>query len=86
MHECYMIESQANFMSMELCEYGSLFDLIERTGGIKDDKLVNYLFLQVCDGLKAVHEKAQYAHLDLKLENILIGSDFKLKLCDFGSA
>ena len=24
------------------------------------------------------------AHLDLKLENILVGNDYKLKLCDFG--
>ena len=66
--------------------HGSLFELIERTGGISDDNLLRYLFLQICDGLQAVHIKARYAHLDLKLENILIGNDFKLKLCDFGSA
>lgn len=31
-----------------------------------------------------LHNKIGVAHLDLKLENILIGSDMKLKLCDFG--
>jgi serine/threonine protein kinase len=29
---------------------------------------------------------AGYAHLDLKLDNILIGTDSLLKLCDFGLA
>lgn len=30
--------------------------------------------------------KCGYSHFDLKLDNILIGNDFKLKLCDFGMA
>lgn len=30
--------------------------------------------------------KVGYAHLDIKLDNILVGNDFKPKLCDFGFA
>lgn len=73
-------------MVMELCKHGSLFDLIERTGGIQDDDLLKFMFLQICDGVQSLHQKASYAHLDLKLENILIDNDFKLKVCDFGAA
>ena len=47
---------------------------------------MRYLFSQICDGVDTLHIKAQYAHLDIKLENILIGNDYKLKLCDFGFA
>ena len=36
--------------------------------------------------MEHLHNKAGVAHLDIKLENILIGDDLKLKLCDFGFA
>jgi len=31
-----------------------------------------------------MHEKAGHAHMDIKLENILIKEDGSLKICDFG--
>ena len=31
-----------------------------------------------------MHVKAGFAHMDVKLENILIGDDGSLKICDFG--
>jgi len=30
--------------------------------------------------------ETSHAHLDLKLDNVLIGSDFKIRLCDMGTA
>ena len=48
--------------------------------------MVRYLFNQICSGIEALHTTSKHAHLDIKLENVLIGNDYKLKLCDFGFA
>lgn len=47
---------------------------------------MRYLFLQICKGVHSLHTDAQLAHLDLKLENTLIGNDGLLRICDFGMA
>ena len=36
-------------------------------------------------GMTFIHHKG-FAHLDIKLENMLIGDDFKIKLAAFGFA
>jgi len=41
------------------------------------------LYLQLIKAVGALHNKAQYAHMDIKLENILISSQGVLRLCDF---
>lgn len=38
------------------------------------------------NGVRALHSDVGICHLDIKLENVLIGKDFELKLCDFGFA
>ncbi len=38
----------------------------------------------MCQGLKALHTEMQMAHMDIKLENILVSDDGILKLSDFG--
>lgn len=72
-------------MRMDLCKQ-DLFDLIASKGALENESLIRYLFTQICNGVDVLHTKALYAHLDIKLENILIGKDNKLKLCDFGFA
>lgn len=40
--------------------------------------------ISILRGLKVIHSSG-YAHRDIKIENVLIGKDKKMKLCDFGS-
>lgn len=72
-------------MTMEYCKHGDLFDVIKRTRKLQSG-LSRHYFHQVLDAVEYLHTKAGVAHLDLKIENILIGDDFKLRLCDFGFA
>ena len=44
------------------------------------------IFKQLIEGLSALHNQAGFAHMDIKLENILIADDGSLKFCDFGFA
>lgn len=71
-------------MITELCS-SDLFEIIAEHGPILDRKLLRAMFKQICLAIDAT-KQAGYAHLDIKLENILVGSDFKLRLCDFGFA
>ena len=50
---------------------------------VRDLPLLKKLYLQLIEGISALH-KAEYAHMDIKLENILISKKGILKYCDFG--
>ena len=71
---------------MEVCPHGDLCDFMIKNGAIKDEILLKQLMLQLCSGINDMHTVAEYAHQDIKLENILIDKDFKLKIIDFGFA
>jgi len=71
-------------MCLELCEHGNLFDLVYYNEPL-GEKLTRTLFLQICRGVSAMHKK-DFVHRDLKPQNIVIDSDFNLKICDFGSS
>ena len=71
-------------MALELCNRGDFFEFISTVGRVSDQRLLKFLFLQVCKGLNGLHTEARKAHLDIKLENILVSEDGHLKLCDFG--
>ena len=69
---------------MEYCPYGQIFDFVAQAGWFSE-KIALYYFKQLITGLIHLHEN-NYSHRDLKLENILIGDDFMLKIADFGFA
>ena len=77
------------FLLIEYCPNGTLFDLIESKcqiglNGITDEQELYKVLNDVSNGLRLMHSK-QIAHRDIKIENVLKGSDQFWKICDFGS-
>ncbi|KAI0912173.1 kinase-like domain-containing protein [Ustulina deusta] len=70
---------------MEYCSEGDLFSLVSkkylREEGRDVDRIC--LFKQLCQGINYLHNNG-IAHRDIKLENLLITKDSKLKITDFG--
>eukprot|EP00903_Cladosiphon_okamuranus_P015453 g14271.t2 len=70
----------ADFLVLELCEKGELFDLLllDEEGPIPAVVCKEY-FRQLMSGIKFCHDQGVY-HRDLKPENLLLDSDFTLKM------
>lgn len=70
---------------MEFCDQGDLFSLVNQKYLAKDCHQVDRLclFKQLIQGLNYLHSNG-IAHRDVKLENLLITKDSKLKITDFG--
>lgn len=70
---------------MEFCDQGDLFSLVSQKYLSKEDHLSDRLclFKQLVQGLNYLHSHG-IAHRDIKLENILVTRDSKLKITDFG--
>ncbi|EAQ89985.1 hypothetical protein CHGG_06604 [Chaetomium globosum CBS 148.51] len=70
---------------MEYCEDGDLFNLVNKkylkTEDREKDRLC--LFKQLVTGIHYLHSNG-IAHRDIKLENLLITKDSRLKITDFG--
>lgn len=95
-------EQTRDFLTLDYCEHSDLFsymstfgkrqDLrgLKKTQGqgliVKDKPLLIAICKQLINGIQGLHEKAGMAHMDIKLENILIANDGHLKFCDFGFA
>jgi len=76
---------QVSCIIMELAPFGDFFEII-MTRQIKfSEQLARTFFHQLVEGVEYLHSKGA-AHLDLKLENLLLGDDFKLKIADFDTA
>lgn len=61
---------------------GNMFDYIEKNGPLSEPN-ANRWSRQILEALKFAHSVHIY-HRDIKLENILIGSDMQPVLCDWG--
>jgi serine/threonine-protein kinase len=72
------------YMAMELLEGDDLRSLIEKRAAIGLADRVRIL-VQICDGLAYAHSRG-VVHRDIKPANILVGSDGRVKILDFGLA
>ncbi|MCQ2816940.1 MAG: protein kinase [archaeon] len=67
---------------MEYICAGDLLSYIKKRSKI-NEQLAKYIFKQIMVGLYHIHAN-HIVHLDIKLDNILIDLDNKVKICDFG--
>ena len=81
-YKCFAMNN-AGYLVMENCKC-DLFTLM-RTECFFGERDAAKMFQKICLGVAELHSR-NIAHLDLKLENILINQNDEVKLCDFGSA
>lgn len=68
---------------MELCAGGDLLTFVRKRRKLKED-MAKYFFKQIIEGLAYIHHSKLIVHRDIKLDNILLDSNGKIKICDFG--
>ena len=76
------VDKQVSCIMMEFAPYGDFFKFVKAFRDSLTDKLVRTYFRSLIDGLEYLHKQGA-CHLDLKLENLLIGKDYQLKIADF---
>ena len=67
---------------MEYISAGDLLSYIRKRSKLTEP-IAKYIFKQIILGLQFIH-KNKIVHRDIKLDNILIDLDNKIKICDFG--
>ncbi len=75
-------EASYILMELALCDF---IDLISFIDFRNDEKLVRTFFHQIVEGVEFIHSQGIY-HMDLKLDNLLLGQDFMAKIADFDLA
>lgn len=82
LHELFVYNGEL-FIIQDYAPYGDLFEYIAVKGNDLSNSY-NEIIMQIVDGIEYLHSKG-YAHLDLKLDNIVIKSinPVKVALIDF---
>ena len=73
---------QPHYLVTEYASSGHLFDVIYLTGSFSET-FARYYFLQLIEAVNYLNSKG-ISHLDIKLENVLLNSNYDIKLSDFG--
>ncbi|KAJ8433305.1 hypothetical protein Cgig2_012873 [Carnegiea gigantea] len=89
-HDACIVEGMAQspstevqYMALESCEGGELFDQITRKGRLTQDE-ARFYAAELVDALEYIHGLG-LIHRDIKPENLLLSSDGHIKIADFGS-
>jgi polo-like kinase 1 len=72
------------YMNLEVCEFGSINDILRNRYTFTVPEVQSFLY-GICQGLKYLHSQ-NIIHRDLKLGNIFLATNMKVKIGDFGLA
>lgn len=75
-------EPGSSCLLMEYAPNGDFFDFVRKSKQYIGEKLARTYFRQLIEGIEYLHLNGVW-HLDLKLENLLIGKDNQIKIADF---
>jgi len=77
----HSIEEEVSYLALEQASYGDILEIISKNGHMSEI-LTRTIFRQLVDAISYLHSR-EIAHLDLKVENLLLDENFNLKLIDF---
>lgn len=69
---------------LEYASNGSLFEYLQNNQRLSD-KQIAFIYKEICKSIEHLHEY-NFLHRDIKLENVLLDSNYVPKLADFGFA
>ncbi len=70
-----------SYLVLEYAAHGDFFDVVNNNKGMPE-MLARTFFHQLIEAVSYLHSQ-NIAHLDIKMQNILLNQDYKLKLADF---
>mmetsp|Transcript_3928 Transcript_3928/g.600 ORF Transcript_3928/g.600 Transcript_3928/m.600 type:complete len:123 (+) Transcript_3928:260-628(+) len=78
-----LLENNPKCLALEYAPFSDIFEYVKVSRF--SEKLARTFFVQLMNGLKDMH-KFNVAHRDIKLDNLLLGENYELKIADFGWA
>ena len=72
-----------SFIVVEYCSKLDLFSYVAAGYTLGNEPLCHAIFIQILHSVNFMHQTKGIAHLDIKLENIVLDDHYWLKLIDF---
>jgi serine/threonine protein kinase len=72
-----------SYLALEIAINKNLFDYLVASKDYLSEKWTRFWFKQILQGLYHINQQG-YSHLDIKIDNILLDRELKIKIADFG--